>query len=601
MFVGSVNYDESDRFVLGKWKKAKYVPALMKMADEILDNSIDEMIRSEFKTGSEIHVHMRADSVTVMDNGRGIPQDKVVDAETGEELLRPVAAWTRMRAGTSFTEDRVTIGTNGLGSVAVNFLSTKFNGRTWANGKVVHVNSTNGAANTKVKVKAGREKFKSGTCVEFFPEFGLFEVASFEEGDHFDLLEDRLTSLQIAFPEIRFKFNGKYLQVSNIKKYSQLFLHDKEASSLVFTHDDVSYFFCASVDGYRSNGYINGVNVRLGGSYNDWIVNGVADHLMTMIKKKYKVEVNKSSIKNGLTMVMFARNFQNPQFDSQTKERLTNTFGQVKNHYEASKAVDLQQVAKKIMWCKDIIEPIVEAQLAKKAAADKRALTLAQKKAKRVKVQAHIEGDPGATLFIVEGASATGFFLKVRDKAKAGAFPLKGKVKNTWEDKPNDIIENKELRNLITILGLDINDPDSVDNMTYGNIATLADADHDGSHISGLLLAFFYRFWPRLFAEKKVHITRTPIMISTKGTKIEWFYSYAEARKFKNENEGWKHRYIKGLASLTEEEYREIINNPVFSTIKIDDEEWFNVVFGGETSYRKDWIKGLKPEIIQAA
>jgi DNA topoisomerase-2 len=169
---------------------------------------------------------------------------------------------------------------------------------------------------------------------------------------------------------------------------------------------------------------------------------------------------------------------------------------------------------------------------------------------------------------------------------------------NTWDMKPADVLKNKELSELIAVLGLDINDPDSVDNMTYKQIATLADADHDGNHIAALLMAFFYKFWPRLYTEKRINMTRTPILISTKGKDTKWFYSYGDAKKFKEESSGYYHRYIKGLASLTETEYHEIINNPVLDNIEIDNDAWFEVMMGSDSSPRKDWLNGQIPELI---
>jgi DNA gyrase/topoisomerase IV subunit B len=157
--------------------------------------------------------------------------------------------------------------------------------------------------------------------------------------------------------------------------------------------------------------------------------------------------------------------------------------------------------------------------------------------------------------------------------------------------KPSDILKNKELSELISVLGLDITDPDSVDNMNYANIATLTDADHDGiGHIAPLLLAFFYKFWPKLFTQKKVHITRTPILISTNNKETKWFYDYVTANIFKENSSGYHHRYIKGLASLTTEEYDDIINKPVLDTIIINEENWFEVMFGKESTLRKEFL-----------
>ncbi len=584
MYMGSSSKEEIERFVLGQWTKAKYVPALSKMVDEILDNSIDEAIRTNFKYANKINVSIDGDKVTVTDNGRGIPQDKIFDETSKENILRPVAAWTKVNAGTSFDDERVTIGTNGVGSAATNFLSKCFVGKTWSNGKSVQLDCKDGADTLKIKKgnKAG-----NGTEVSFVPDFDLFEVDSIAELDTITLIEDRLISLQMAFPEIQFSFNKKKVMINNFKKYSEMF----SDTVIMEKTNNLSYFIAPSEDGFRTNSYINGVNTRQGGTYVDYFMNSIIDELVVKIKRRHKVEVLKTTIKSGLTFVMFARNFVNPKFDSQTKERLTNPFGNVKEHLEICQVRDAQWLAQKILNTPDIIDPIIEAQLAKKLAADKRAATLAQKKLRKVKVAKHISANKDeATLKIVEGDSAMGFLLKVRDPDTVGAFPLRGVIMNTWDMKPAEVLKNKELSELVAVLGLDINDPDSVDNMTYKYIATLTDADHDGiGHISPLLIAFFYKFWPRLLLENRVQITRTPIMISTKGTDVKWIYTYEEAAEFKKQD-GYKHRYIKGLGSLTEDEYHIIINKPQYDTVTVDDASVFQMMFGKDSNLRKEYM-----------
>jgi DNA gyrase/topoisomerase IV subunit B len=588
MYMGSSSKEEIERFVLGEWKKAVYVPALSKMIDEILDNSIDEAIRTKFQYANKINVSIEGDSVTVSDNGRGIPQDSIYDEGSKETILRPVAAWTKVNAGTSFDDNRVTIGTNGVGSAATNFLSAKFEGRTWQDGNMIHVSCSNGGEHVNVKKKT---KVGNGTEVSFTPDFSLFEVNSLGDLDTIALLEDRLIGLQMAFPEITFSFNKKRIQVNDLKKYASMFTDD-DKSVVIEKSENVSFFFAPSEDGFRSNSFVNGVNTRQGGTYVDFIVNGIVDELTTMIKRKHKIEVVKNTIKGGLTFVLFARNFTNPKFDSQTKERLTNTMGNVKEHYESASLKDFNALARKILNTPSIIDPIIEAQLAKKLAADKRAATMAQKKLKKVKVAKHIAANKDdATLKIVEGDSAMGFLLKVRDPDKVGAFPLRGVIMNTWDMKPADVLKNKELSELVAILGLDITNPNSVDDMTYGSIATLTDADHDGiGHISPLLIAFFYKFWPRLFKEKRVKITRTPIMISTKDKEVKWFYTYEDANEFKTTEKGWKHRYIKGLGSLQEDEYDRIINQPVYDVVTVDDAKLFEMMFGKTSELRKEFM-----------
>jgi len=593
MYMGSSAREEIERFVLGEWKKATYVPALSKMVDEILDNSIDEAIRTNFKHANKINVSIDGDKITVTDNGRGIPQDEVYDETQGEHILRPVAAWTKVNAGTSFDDERVTIGTNGVGSAATNFLSRKFVGKTWSLNKLLTISCTAGAE--QVDIKEG-SRDGSGSEVSFIADFDLFEVDSLQELDTVALIEDRLIGLQMAFPEIAFSFNKKRIKVSDLKKYAALF----SDATVIEKSDNLSFFFAPSEDGFRSNSFVNGVNTRQGGNYVDYIVNGVVDELVTMIKRRHKIEVNKTTIKSGLTFVKFARNFTNPKFDSQTKERLTNSYGNIKEHVEAAEVKDFQALGRKIMSVPEIIDPIIEAQLAKKLAADKRAAALAQKKLRKVKVAKHIAANSDdATLKIVEGDSAMGFLLKVRDPNKVGAFPLRGVIMNTWDMKPADVLKNKELSELVAVLGLDINNPDSVDDMTYARIATLTDADHDGiGHISPLLIAFFYKFWPRLLEEHRVMITRTPIMITEGGTKggmkgdeswSTWSYTYAEAQERKQKSDG-KHRYIKGLGSLREDEYDRIINHPVYDVVTVDDVKYFEMMFGKNSELRKEFM-----------
>ncbi len=584
MYMGSASKEEIERFVLGEWKKATYVPALSKMVDEILDNAIDEAIRTNFKYANKINVSINNNEVTVTDNGRGIPQDKIFDEASNENILRPVAAWTKVNAGTSFDDERVTIGTNGVGSAATNFLSKSFTGKTWSNKKSIQLDCKDGADTMKVKTgnKAG-----NGTEVSFVPDFDLFEVDSLEQLDTIILIEDRLISLQMAFPEIQFSFNKKKIMVNNFKKYTEMF----SDIAIMEKTNNLSYFIAPSEDGFRTNSYVNGVNTRQGGTYVDHFMNTIIDSLTVKIKRRHKVEVLKTTIKSGITFVMFARNFVNPKFDSQTKERLTNPIGNIKEHLDICQVRDAEWLAQKILNTPDIIDPIIEAQLAKKLAADRRAATLAQKKLRKVKVAKHISANKdNATLKIVEGDSAMGFLLKVRDPDTVGAFPLRGVIMNTWDMKPAEVLKNKELSELVAVLGLDINDPDSVDNMTYKYIATLTDADHDGiGHISPLLIAFFYKFWPRLLLENRVQITRTPIMISTKAKDVKWFYTYEDAQEFKK-NGGYHHRYIKGLGSLTEDEYHTIINKPQYDTVTVDDASVFQMMFGKDSSLRKEYM-----------
>jgi DNA gyrase/topoisomerase IV subunit B len=586
MYLGSTSMEDVEQFLFGKWTKVRYTPALLKMINEILDNSIDEHIRTVGKFATKIDVSIDDNSVTISDNGRGIPQEEAHTPE-GDTILRPVAAWTRVNAGTSFEDQRTSIGANGVGSAATNFMSSSFTGTTWSKGNCLHVMCKDGAAEIKTKTT---KKAGNGTSVTFTPDFSLFECDTFAGQDIADLVEDRLMGLQMAFPAIAFSFNGKKISVKNIKQYAEMFVGEG-ASVIAEKSDNLTFFFTSSEDGFRSNSFINGVNTRLGGTYVDFIVNAVADELLVMIKRKHKVEITKSVLKNGLTFVLFAREFVNPKYDSQTKERLTNSVAEVKKHFEGESIKDFKSIAKKVFAADDIIEPIIAAQLEKKKAEDRRNAIVAQKKLKKVKVAKHIAANSrDALLALVEGDSALGFLLKVRDPMKLGAYPLRGVVMNTWDVKPADVLKNKELGELVAILGLDVNDPNSVDNMTYRGIAITADADPDGQKIATLLVAFFYKFWPRMLEEGRVGVIRSPIMISTRGKEEKWFFDITEAKTFKETATGYSHRYLKGLGSLQEAEYDRVVNDPVLDIIHPDDPALFEMMFGGDPTPRKEFM-----------
>lgn len=586
MYLGSTSVTQADRFVKGEWRTVTYVPALNKMIDEIIDNSLDEAIRTNFQFAKTISIDIRGDSVSVTDNGRGIPQGLVQDQETGKKLLQPVAAWTRVNSGTSFTEDRTTVGANGVGSACTNFVSSEFVGETWRDGTKVTVSCTDGAK--KIDVQTSTKVGTSGTKVTFTPDFSLFEVKSMAEfPDTFDLVEDRLLSLSLAFPEIKFMLNGRHIKVKDIKAYADMFT----TSTIVCAKQNVSFFIGSSPDGFHSNSYVNGVNTRQGGSYIDYIIGGVMEQLSVAIKKKHRIEVTKAAIKEAMTLVLFVRNFQDPRFDSQTKERLTSPNGQIVKHYESNGGVPIATLVKQIMNEPTIIDPIIEAQLARKLAEEKRQAAREQQKLKKVKVAKHVAAtDPSATLLLCEGDSAISGLLASRDPKKVGGFPLRGVVPNTWDMTKVQVLKNKELSEIIAILGLDINNPDSVDSMFYHKVSTFTDADHDGAHIATLLLAFFYRFWPRLFEEGRVTMTRSPIVIATDGKKTQWFYDYKTAEDFKLKNPKWKTRHIKGLAQLRPEEYSVVINEPVVDTISVDDAALFEMMFGENSDLRKDFM-----------
>lgn len=592
MYLGSVSKTETERFVNGVWKNTRVVPALFKCVNEIIDNSVDEAIRTNFKHANQISVSIAMNEIVVEDNGRGIPQDMIEDENVpGTFVPRPQAAWTRVNAGSSFNDDRVTIGANGVGSSAVNFVSSSFLGDTWRQGKGFIVECSDGA-NT-IAVREYKAKRGSGTSVSFTPDYSLFETDSLEEDDLVDLVEDRVRDLQISFPLIEFRFNGNKVAQKTFKEHAKTY----GEVSVIEQTDDLSLIITGSEDGFRHNSFVNGVNTFGGGEYVNFVTNGLIDELEKQIKKKHKIDVPKKHIKDGLAVIIYARNFIDPKFDSQTKERLTSTNAKTREHYVSSGAHDFAWLAKKIVAEAEIIDPIISQALAKKQAQDDRDAKKAEKQLKKIRVAKHIAASgPSAALHLVEGDSALGPSAVVRDPKKHGFFPLRGVLMNVWEKTHSQAISNKEISELVAVLGLSITDPNSWKRMHYRDIRIMSDADVDGGKIATLIVALFVRFWPGLVTDGRLSIIRSPVLISSKGKDVKWFYDLNEASDFIAASKGYEHRYIKGLGSLEDEEYRKVIHEPVLDVIRYspeNDKPFLDMMFVKDgSSERKTFMEG---------
>lgn len=585
MYVGSTSLETHETCIFGQWRDVEFVAGLVKCANELVDNSVDEAIRTKFEYANKISLTVEGNKFIIEDNGRGIPQDNI-QCPDGRIVLRPEAAWTMTKAGSNFNDERTTIGMNGVGSALANFFSSVFIGETGNGKNTIIVNCNSNADNVSVTTKRGKWQ---GTKVIFIPDFKHFGCDKVDENT-ISVLHDRLQSLAIAYPEIEFKFNNSKLS-NKFKQYAKLYSED----NIIVEEENMSFMFATTDTGWKQNSFVNGVQTKVGGNHVNMIFERLADEIIPRVKRKYKVEINRARVKECTTIVLFLRNFVNPKFDSQTKERLTNTYGEIAKHI--GEELDYCKLANKIVGTESIIMPIIEAALARKLAAEKAAATKAAKAAKKTRVAKHVKAngitDPTVktTLFLTEGDSAIGYFLKVRDSKTQGGFPLRGKVLNTWNLGPAEVMKNKELFEIMSILNLTIGEP--ADHMTYNSIAIMTDADTDGlGSIYPLLIAFFYKHWPELFTRKQITFVKTPLIISTgPNNKIEWFYNTNEyeSKKFTGK---WDHRYIKGLGSLEESEYKRVVINPEFDVVCIDDksEAMLEMLFGDDSTPRKVWM-----------
>lgn len=585
MYIGSSANEAHERFLFGEYKSVTYVPGLVKLIDEIIDNSVDEAIRTSFKFANKIDVIIKDNQVSVSDNGRGIPQAMVVD-QTGEELPGPVAAWTIPKAGGNFGDDaeRKTGGMNGVGSSLTNIFSVMFTGITADGENEITVSCSNGMENKSWSTKKSKGK---GTTVTFIPDFSHFETNSMGE-IYNEITLDRLQTLAVVYPDIQFTFNGKKVD-GNFKKFAKQF----GENVVIQETENVSMAFATSPDGFRHLTYVNNLHTKNGGHHVECVFDDICEHLLPGIKKKYKgIEVSKARVKECMTMLMFIRDMSNMRFDSQTKERLTSPFGEIRAHIQ----IDAKKIANAILKDEGLIMPIVEAALARKLAAEKAAETKANKKAAKAKVQKHIKAnlygkDADTTLFLTEGDSAIGYLIEVRDRELHGGYPLRGKFMNTWGMSGVDIMKNKEAFDICAITGLTIGDED-ISSMGYRNIAIMTDADVDGTgSIYPSLLAFFTQ-WPQLYKEGRVRFVKTPVIIAQIGKEQKWFYDLPEYEAAKDKLPKHSIRYIKGLGSLQKAEYKQMIMNPKYDVVQLPDDwkEQFEMLLGKDPAPRKVWM-----------
>lgn len=583
MYLGSMSKDPVFGFFDNQWKSVSVVPAFLKIIDEIIDNSVDEFVRTNGKFANKIDVNFGEDLygfyVKIRDNGRGIPQDEIAG------VPRPVIAWSKARAGSNFTSERETMGANGVGSFATAVFSNQFLGKTKTGLNQIVVKITDNASNVEWEKLEGAKE-ENFTEVTFYPDlqrFGEIDIGT----EYYTLTENRLRNLSIVYPGITFSFNGNKIRGDLKNFYQQIY----EGKSFVDTSGLFGSFAFGPVseNGSRFHSYVNGLYTYNGGSHIDTILWKIIDNLRPLLEKKYKIELKPDHIRQKLCFVCHLKGFKNLMFSSQTKDKITNSEKDILEFLDLSEGA-ISKLSRKIFDTPDIVEPIIQEQLFKKQLAENAALARAAKKGKKEKIANHITATSNnpkeKTLFIAEGLSAIGPLISVRDPAKVGGYSLRGKVMNVSGMAPVDIIKNKEYRELMSVIGLEFGkEPD----LNYDRIVIMTDADPDGHSIACMLVNFF-SMWPSLF-DGHIYRCMSPLVIAKKGKQEKWFYDMNEIEGV----DGWNLNYIKGLGSLDEEAYNTVINNPMLVEIRMDTEEdkkMLSMAFADGAEGRKQWLMG---------
>ena len=587
LWIGSVSPSEKETWVLNEddtisFKKISYTEGLLKICNEAIDNSVDVGIKTNWEKSTKIDITITKDTFTCEDNGTGIPVEK---NESGEWI--PVIATCVPMSGTNFEEDRNSIGANGVGIKAANIFSKKFECVTCdGKGKLKIVCTDN--LSTK-KVSELKPTAKTGTIVSFSPDFDRFGVKEFR-AELMTMIKTRLKFLSWFYPKCQFTFNGQKIGIK-AKDIASMF----PQPAVVLNEPNVYICIYPSEEPYNLT-YVNGLYMRRGGTQIDYILNKVITDIREKVSKKYKA-IKPADIKNRLGIVCFFKGFPNCEFDSQTKETLTNSVGDITSYFQREQ-VDLDKFTAKILKQKEIIDNITEMFRLKEELAEKKEL------AKLSKVKKEIDSEKyyppiGKTakkyLMITEGFSAFSGMSPILGRKEIGYYMLKGKILNVLGEKPATFMANQEINDLVNILGIDIANPDTP--MTYDKVVILTDADADGNAIAGLVLTLFNRIAPNIIKQGRVCRLETPLLIGSKGEKIEeYYFTLPDKSKMKKNLEYF---YLKGLGSWTKNRFNQILEyegglEKLMVSYTLDDktDESINKWFGKESDGRKDALRG---------
>ncbi len=587
MYVGGVDLVEKEEYVLtnGKFEfqKLKFVPGLIKITNEIIDNAVDEAVRTNFQYGNRIDVAMTDSSVEIRDNGRGIPVVKIGDTEH----YAPVVAFCEARAGSNFSNDdeRSTIGMNGFVSFARNVFSKVFKATTSDGVNKLKLTSKSNAEDINFNVTPCAQKF---TKVYFEPDFKRFEINSIDE-THMSIIKQRLYFLSVAHPQIRFTFNKEKIQFRNKEHFVKLFSDSYE----IF---DMKKYFIAvlpnDTDDFTFFSYVNGLHIKNGGNHIDLITNDIVSKIREKMSRKFK-NIKPGDIKNKLKLLVFMNDFENMKFDSQSKENLTNSIAHIRAYMDIDQKRFDNWVNYRVYKNEAIIEPILETYRIREEFKKRADLKNMSKPKKRLNIEKYLPPTQNKKyLVLAEGDSAMGGISKILGRKDFGYFALRGKPLNTYEAQTAKITNNAEIKNIVDILELDMSDPDT--NMSYDNVLFATDADLDGLLIRGLLLTFFNKYTPKLLKEGRIQVLYTPMVIAFDKTVVhKYFFDFESYNQFMESNtKKLRYVYYKGLGTFKGSELKEI-----FTKEGVDNFiESFDYDDGTEKSI-DDWMSGKTAEV----
>eukprot|EP00096_Caligus_rogercresseyi_P005023 TRINITY_DN1980_c0_g1_i2.p1 TRINITY_DN1980_c0_g1~~TRINITY_DN1980_c0_g1_i2.p1 ORF type:complete len:1518 (+),score=657.25 TRINITY_DN1980_c0_g1_i2:186-4739(+) len=618
-YIGSVqsltesNYVIQDGKVLSR--EITFVPGLYKIFDEILVNAADNKQRDPKMDTIKVDIDPEKNEIKVFNNGKGIP----VVQHKDEKMYVPTMIFGHLLTSSNFNdeEQKVTGGRNGFGAKLCNVFSTKFTVETASKEykkvfKQVWGANMSRASEPKISPYSG-EDF---TRVTFNPDLDKFHMSSLD-ANTVALLSRRAYDVAASSKGVKVYLNGKRIPIKGFKEYVDFFIKSHEEENPGST--EVKPIFevagprwevavAVSESGFKQMSFVNSIATTKGGRHVDHVTDLVTKALGETLKKKNKggISIKPFQIKNHLWIFVNCL-IVNPTFDSQTKENMTL---QVKSF--GSKCV-LSDKFTGLVAKSGIVEAVLawskfkQDQMLKKNTSGKKTSKLKGIPKLEDANDAGTRNSTDCTLILTEGDSAKTLAvsgLSVVGRDKYGVYPLRGKLLNVREATHKQLLENKEINELVKIMGLTYKkkyeSDEDMKSLRYGKIMIMTDQDQDGSHIKGLIINFIHHNWPTLLRRPFLEEFITPIVKASKGANASFsFYSLPEFEEWKGATPNWttyKIKYYKGLGTSTSKEAKEYFSDMrrhriLFSYNGQQDDHCINMAFSKKAvEERKDWL-----------
>ena len=587
---------------------------------EIVDNAVDEALAG-FCT--EIHVDINQDnSITVTDNGRGIPVG--INHKAGIPAVEVV--FTILHAGGKFGGGgyKVSGGLHGVGASVVNALSEWLEVTIYREGKEYRQRYERGKTMYPLKVVGDCDPELSGTKVYFLPDKEIFEETVYD----YDILKQRLREMAFLTKGLRIVLEDKregqerekiFHYEGGIREFVSYLNRSKEAlyPEIIYCEgekDGVSVEVALQHnDSYTENtyGFVNNINTPEGGTHITGFRNAITNTFNDYARKNKLLKdsepnLSGDDIREGLTAIVSVK-IENPQFEGQTKQKLGNS--------EARGAVD-SVVSKQLeifleqnpAVAKATVEKSVLAQRAREAARKARDLTRRKSALDSMSLPGKLadcsdKNPENCEIYIVEGDSAGGSAKTARNRATQAILPLRGKILNVEKARLDKIYGNKEIKAMITAFGTGIHEDFDISKLRYHKIIIMTDADVDGAHIATLLLTFLYRFMPELIKQGYVYLAQPPLYKVEKNKKVWYAYDDNELNNILTEigrDGNNKIQRYKGLGEMDAEQLWETTMDPekrILLRVTMDEaatseiDLTFTTLMGDKVEPRREFIE----------